>query len=278
MILVTGATGTIGRELVPRLLEAGEPVRVFVRDKQKVEEKRVEIAVGDLRQPSALEQALRGVDRVFLVVLDMGSQQDKNVVEAAAHLGVKHVVKLSTLNAGRPRLQLDRWHYAKEELIRSSHLAWTFLRAGQFMSNALRWAGTVKEQGKVYFPGGSGTVAPIHPGDIAAAAATVLIESGHESQAYELTGPELLTVAEQVEILARVVGRPLEYVDVPEEKVGEGMKRGGIPEPVADALVEVMKDRRSGARGLLTGTVEQVTKRSAKTFEEWCSENVAAFR
>jgi uncharacterized protein YbjT (DUF2867 family) len=115
MILVTGATGTIGRELVPRLLEAGEQVRVFVRDKEKVDEKRVEIAVGDLRQPAALEQALRGVDRVFLVVLDMGAQQDKNVVEAAARVGVKHVVKLSTLNAGRPRLQLDRWHYAKEE-------------------------------------------------------------------------------------------------------------------------------------------------------------------
>ncbi|MEY2604906.1 MAG: hypothetical protein QOH31_2715 [Verrucomicrobiota bacterium] len=186
-----------------------------------MEEKRVEIAVGDLRQPAALEQALRGVDRVFLVVLDMGGQQDKNVVEAAARVGVKHVVKLSTLNAGRPRLQLDRWHYAKEELIRSSHLAWTFLRAGQFMSNALRWAGTIKEQSKVYFPGGTGTVAPIHPGDIAAVAAAALIESGHESQAYELTGPELLTVAEQVEILARVVGRPLEYVDVRKKKRGK---------------------------------------------------------
>lgn len=107
-------------------------------------------------------------------------------------------------------------------------------------------------------------VAPVHPGDIAAVGAAALIGSGHEKQAYELTGPELFTVAEQVEILARVVGRPLEYVDVPEEKMGEGMKKGGVPEPVADALVEVMKDRRSGARGLLTHTVEKVTKRAAK--------------
>ena len=119
MILVIGATGTIGSELVPQLLEAGEEVRVFVRDKHKVGENRVEIAIGDLRQPPTLEQALRGVDKVFLVVLDRGTQQEKNVVEAAARMGVKHVVKLSTLNAGRPRLQLDRWHCAKEELIRS---------------------------------------------------------------------------------------------------------------------------------------------------------------
>ena len=141
MILVTGATGTIGRELVPRLLEAGEQVRVFVRDKEKVGEKRVEIAVGDLRQPAALEQALRGVDRVFLVVLDMGAQQDKNVVEAAARVGVKHVVKLSTLNAGRPRLQLDRWHYAKEELIRSRSFRQSDIPETDHLRRALSPAG-----------------------------------------------------------------------------------------------------------------------------------------
>jgi uncharacterized protein YbjT (DUF2867 family) len=280
MILVTGATGTVGKELVPQLLAAGEQVRVFIRDKQKVSglEKRVEIAVGDLNKRETLEPALRGVDKVFHVVLDMGTQQDRNIVVGASDAGVKHVVKLSTFNAGRPQLQLDRWHHEKEEVVRSSGLAWTFIRPGQFMSNTLRWAETVKQQSTVYFPGGEGRVSPIHPKDIAAVAAAALIEAGHESQAYELTGPQLFTVAEQVEILARIIGKPIRYVDVPEEKAGEGMKKSGIPGPVADALVEVFKERRRGTRGLLTDTVEKVTKRPPRTFEAWCHENAAAFR
>src|SRR6202043_2357919 len=122
----------------------------------------------------------------------------------------------------------------------------------QFMSNALRWAETVKQQSTAYFPGGEGSVSPVHPKDIAPVAAAALSGAGNESQAYQLTGPQLFTVAEQVEILARVIGKPIRYVDVPEEKVGEGMKKSGIPGPVADALVEVFKERRRGTRGLLT--------------------------
>jgi uncharacterized protein YbjT (DUF2867 family) len=280
MILVTGATGNIGQELVPQLLEAKQRVRVFVRDSRKVSHlaDRVEIAEGDFNQPKTLVEALRGVEKAFLVFLDMGTQPVENFTERAKRAEVKHIVKLSTFNAGRPKLRIDQWHHAKEEIIRSSGIAWTFVRPGQFMSNCLRWAATIKQEGVVYFPGGDSEQAPIHPRDIAAVAAAALIEPGHEGQAYEFTGPQLLTVGQQVEILGRVIGHPLKYVDVPEEVAGEQMKRSGLPGPVVDAVVEMFKELRKNSLELSADTVEKVTGHAARTFEEWCRENAETFR
>jgi uncharacterized protein YbjT (DUF2867 family) len=133
MILVTGATGHVGQQLVPRLLDAGQQVRVFTRDARKVAHlgNRVECFVGDFDKPETLDNALRDVEHMFLVTFE--TQQDINALEAAKRAGVQHVVKLSTLEASDAVLQIGKWHREREQLIEASGLAWTFLRPGMFI-------------------------------------------------------------------------------------------------------------------------------------------------
>jgi uncharacterized protein YbjT (DUF2867 family) len=139
MILVTGATGHVGQHLVPQLFEMGEPVRVFTRDARKVAhlDSRIERAIGDFDKPDSLEAALHGVDRLFLVTYE--TRQDCNMLEAARRAGVRQVVKLSTLEAGNPALQIGKWHREREQLIEASGIPWTFLRPGMFMTNTAEW-------------------------------------------------------------------------------------------------------------------------------------------
>ncbi len=278
MILVTGATGMVGKELVQQLLEMDQPVRVVTRDARKVAHLggRVEVVVGDLNNPETLQAAMAGVERMFLVTLEL--QQDLNALEAAKRAGVQQIVKLSTLEASEHTLQVGKWHYEREELVRASGLG-TFLRPGMFMSNTVAWwASSIKQQGAVYFPGGKGRVAPIDPRDIAAVAAVTLTQPGHAGKAYELTGPELLCVGEMVQIISRVLGKPIKYVDIPPFAAKLWMLQSGMDKSLVGALVEMMVALRKNQGAQLTDTVQQVTGRPARTFEAWCSEHIAAFQ
>ena len=280
MILVTGATGNIGGKLVQELLALGQPVRVFVRNEAKAAHlgNRVERAVGDLDQPETLAAALQGVDSLFLNTSGFGTQQDENAITAAKQAGVRHVVKLSTYGAGEPMYQIDRWHHAKEQVLLDAGLPWTMLRPGQFMSNTLQWVGMIKGQGTVYAPGGEGKVAPIDPRDIAAVAAVALTQPGHTEQAYQLTGPELLTVGDQVQIIAGLLGKALQYVDIPLAVAAERMRQGGMPPALVDALMEFQALIGEGKGAYRTNRVEQITGRPAHTFAEWCRAYIGAFQ
>ncbi|HLK56037.1 MAG TPA: SDR family oxidoreductase [Chthonomonadaceae bacterium] len=279
MILVTGATGNVGSELVSQLLDRNQQVRVLTRDPRKVAQwgDRVECAVGSFDEPATLDAALKGVDKMFLMTSEIGSGQVEAAIKAARQAGVQHVVYLSSTGANHPDLLLGKWHQDREAAIRASGVAWTFLRPGNFMSNTLMWAETVKTQGAVYFPGG-GQSAPIDPEDIAAVAAVALTQAGHEGQIYELTGEELLTVAQQTEILSHVLGKPLRYVDVPPAVAREGMLQRGMPPILADAVAQVFTYVRDGRGAQATDTVERVVGRKPRTFEAWCRDHVAAFQ
>jgi uncharacterized protein YbjT (DUF2867 family) len=279
MILVTGATGNVGKELVEQLVSAGQPVRVFTRHPAKLAHlgSGVEIAAGDLDQPETIEAALKGVQRVFLVT--SSTQQDAHVIQAARHSRVEHLVKLSTLEAADDWMAGHvRWHREREQLIRASGLAWTFLRPTMFMTTALDWAGTIKAEGVVYFPGGAGKVPPVDPWDVAAVAACALTGPGHAGMAYALTGPQALSPAEMTHILGEVLGRRLRYVDVPEADFAAQLRRLGLPDYVVEGLMGVFAAIRAGKLAQISRDVERVTGRPARTFETWCREHHSAFQ
>jgi uncharacterized protein YbjT (DUF2867 family) len=279
MILVTGATGNIGKELTPLLLQTGQSVRVLTRDERKVAhlDACVERVVGDLDKPETLSEAVKDVERIFLVTFE--TRQDIHMLKAAKEAGVRQIVKLSTLEAAEHKIKVGKWHYEREELIRASGLDWTFLCPGMFMSNSIQWwADSIKGQSSVFFPGGKrGRVAPVDPRDVARVAALALTQPGHHGQAYTLTGSELFTIGEMVQVLARVRGKPIQYVDIPPIAAKLFMLKTGMDKTLVNALMEMLASLRRNDGALVTDTVQRLTGQPPRTFEAWCREHTQAF-
>jgi len=280
MILITGATGHIGKELVPQLHRMGRSIRVLVRDEKRVAQldPSIERVTGDLNNPRSLGSALHDVERVFLVTFE--TQQDINVIEAAKRCGVQHIVKLSTLEATDHKIKVGKWHYEREELIRASGLDWTFLRPGMFMSNSIDWwAESIKGQGSVFFPGGKkGKVAPVDPRDIASVAALALTQPGHNGKCYELTGSELFTISDMVQVISKVLGKPNQYVDIPPIAAKLFMLKTGMDKTLVNALMEMLASLRRNEGAVVTETFQQLTGYLPRSFEAWCQEHVTAFQ
>src|SRR4051794_36146992 len=227
MILVTGATGSIGSELVQLLSARGHHLRALARNPARAETLRpgVEVAHGDLALPESLPGALAGVEKLFAMfhAHDIPALAP-SLFEAARRAGVRHVVFLSSATIHiQPPTQIGRWHLAGEDALKASGMAFTMLRPGNFNTNSLRWAGSIRAQGKVFVPYAESPSTPIDQRDIAAVAAAALTTSGHEGKTYVLSGPEVLTPRRQVEIIAATIGRPLELVEVGEAGARAGM-------------------------------------------------------
>ncbi|HZX03435.1 NAD(P)H-binding protein [Kribbella sp.] len=270
MLLVTGATGHVGRALVDELNRRGAEFRALVRSTRP--DLPAEQQVSDLDGPLDL----RGVEKLFLLVPGTGLTHTANVIAAARAAGVRRIVYLSSYAVlGDPVPAMGRWHHERERLIQESGIAATFLRPTGFMTNTFDWLPTIPSGGYVLDPIGPGRAAPVDPADIAAVAAAVLLEDGH-SQAYTVTGPEALTLAEQVAILGTALGRTVEVrpIENPEEAVRFRYPDGAPPE-LAAAIVEGLKLMRADTIGLRTDVVRRVTGREPRTYAEWCSEHAS---
>jgi uncharacterized protein YbjT (DUF2867 family) len=281
MTLVLGATGTIGGEVARQLIAAGARPRLLVRhpDKARAFADTADVVRGDLDDVASLRAAMRGVDKVFMMSTGTNSVAlEGNVVDAALAEGVTHVVKLSVISAEAPAITFARWHNASELKLKASGLAWTMLRPGNFMTNALGWAPTIKADGNIYQPTGSGTWAAIDPADIGAVAVRALTSAGHEGKEYTLTGPEAFDGAGYAAIFTRVLGKTVTFVDVPPDAAKQAMLGSGMEAAYVDALLDLLAAMKAGYTGAVTNTVQEILGRPAATFESWAKRNAGAFR
>ncbi|MEV6646012.1 NAD(P)H-binding protein [Amycolatopsis sp. NPDC051371] len=278
MIFVLGATGKVGRALVPALLDAGAAVRALTRDPAKARiDPRAEVVQADL-DTADLPTLLDGADRVFVLTQGHSAGREKAVAQAAARAGATHLVKLSTTGVHFGQTDpITRAHAEAEQAVREAGPAWTILRPGAFMDNRFAWRESIRDENAVYVPEGDPASALVHVRDIAAVATLALTTSGHEGATYELTGGEALTTGEQVAILADALGRPVRFVEEPESAARERMMRKyGWPAEAVDGFF-ALKRASAEREHVVFDTVERVLGRPPRTFADWARENAAAF-
>ena len=284
MILVVGATGTIGKHVVTGLKAKGEQVRAMIRNPEKAppaaREPGVEYVTGDLENSESVIAALRGVEKAFLL-----SPEDPRMPElhgkfaaAAKDAGLRHLVRLSILPANPDApLPIAKWHGEADRLVMESGVPYTILRPAYFMQNILRSAGTIASEGAIYGAMGDGKVGHIDTRDIADVAVTVLTSVGHEGQIYPLTGPESLSMAEVASRLSATLGKTIKYVNVSPDKAKSGMMAMGMPDWRAGAWVGLGGMIAMGKADMATPAVKNILGREPHNIDQFAAENAQAF-
>jgi len=279
--LITGATGDIGSRVAERLLDRGDRPRIFVRDVEKARARygdRVDIVAGNLADTESLLRALIDVDALFLV--NSGPElasRDEAAAKAAKAAGVKHLVKLSSIDA-RPGVGTGAWHARGESAIRASGITFTFVQPAGFMSNALGWAASIKAEGVVRAPTGDGRIAFIHPDDIAAVTTSVLGKREYGGESLPITGPEALSYSEMTAKIGAATGKPLRFQPISEQQERQHMIESGDPPEIVAAHLSIYRAIREGRLAAVTANVDCVAGRKPIAFDQWVQQNAAAFR
>ncbi|GAB3277400.1 NAD(P)H-binding protein [Kineosporia babensis] len=276
-MIVTGATGNVGRVLVELLHEAGHEVTAVSRGQMPV---RLPDGVrhhrADLAQPETLPWT--GASTLFLLVAGAGAHLDPpRLLKTAAQAGVERVVLLSSQAAGTRPQSLSHEPLRKlEDAVRTSVPTWTILRPGGFASNTFAWAESVRRNHEVSAPFADVGLPLIDPHDIAAVAAAALTDDKHTGQTYELTGPALSTPRERAAALGRALGENLRFVEQTPEQARAQMLQF-MPEPVIDGTLDIL-GRPTPAEQQISPDVERVLGRPPHVFDYWARRNIAAFR
>ena len=281
MILITGASGNVGREVLKQALAVGLKIRATfpgIVGFAKTGE-RLEGVVMDYTKPETIRPALHGVEKIFLVgppVRELPVLEANFVTEVRAS-GRKHIVKLSAL--GGRQSMFPSGHRDSEENIEASGLPYTFLRPNGFMQNLVNYnAGTIRSQNAFYGCQGNGAVSVVDIRDIAAVAVIVLAATGHEGKSYSLTGGEALTNGHVAEKISRVAGRKISYVDLPPAEFKKALLTAGMPEWSADALLDLQRLYREGKASSVSDDVERLTGRKPITFDQFAHDYAFAFQ
>lgn len=285
MILVTGATGSIGRYLVRDLRRRGEPFRVLVRDPARGAETGGEVAVGDFDDPDSVAAAMVGVDRLLLnaggAQPASGPQpmirQQRTVIDAAVLAGVSGVVKVSVWGASQGGRLAEGAHWEIEEYLRASGLAWVMLQPSGFMQNFLTGAGAFTEDGNLLGAYGDAGISYIDCRDIAAVAA-VALTGARWGESHVLTGPVALSHTEIAGKVSAATGRSVRYRDLPPAEFAARLVAQGLPAGFAEDVAALYAGVAGGALEATTGTVRELTGRAPRTFDEFLADNLAALR
>ncbi len=281
MILITGASGNVGKEVLKQAVASGAKVRAAFQSASKAATapSGAELATVDFNQPETLGAALKGVDKVFLVGPPAQNlvALERKAVDAIRRAGAATIVKLSAM--GGCAAIYPKQHAESEEYIKSSGVPYTFLRPNGFMQNLVNYnAATINSQNTFYGCQSDGKVSHIDLRDVAAVAVKVLTEDGHEGMTYTLTGPRALTNAELAQILSDDLGREIRYVDMPPEQFKQALIGVGLPEWSANALVDLQQLYRNGGASTITNDVEQLLNVKPRSFEQFSRDYKAAFQ
>ncbi|MEU4449388.1 NAD(P)H-binding protein [Actinosynnema sp. NPDC050801] len=278
MIVVTGATGNVGRTLVRALVEAGEQVTAVSRGVSARDmPSGVRHLKADLTEPASLTPAFEGADALFLLTSGDFTAAGGNgavlgdVLDLAGAGGVRRVVLLSSQGVGTGRHSPDL-----EDAVTRSGLAWTVLRPGGFDSNAFAWAGTIREQRVAAAPFADVALPAVDPDDIAEVAAAALREPGHGGRTYVLTGPEQISPRRQVAAIADALGEPVRFVEQTRDEARASML-AFMPEVIADATLAILGEPTDDERRV-SPDVERVLGRPAGSFADWAARHAAAFK
>ena len=281
MICVTGASGTVGTEVVKKLESTKEAFRAAFYSNVRAEAARargVEAVTIDYNHAATLAAAFQGCDALFLLGPNVANQTqlELNAVQAAKAAGVRHIVKQSVMGADEESYSLANVHRPVEKAIESSGLAWTFVRPNSFMQNTVTFMGhTIRAEDAFFSGSGQAKVSHVDVRDIAAVAVKALTTRDHQRRAYTLSGPEALSYDDIARELSKVLRRPIRHINLPPAELKSGMLAEGMPKEIADRMLDLERYFRANGASRITDDVKQVTGRNPIRFAEYARETAA---
>jgi len=287
-ILITGATGTVGSEVVKQLSAKGENIIVKAAARSATDNtfenlNRVQVVQLDYDKPDSLAVALKGVDKLFLLTPFQSNMVDltSNLVSEAKKAKVKYIAKQSVMGAdAEPGITPGRLHRQAEKIIEESGIPFTFLRPNFFMQNFVNYYGNlIRSQGAFYTPAGDAKVSFVDVRDIAAVAVKSLINDNQQKgRAYNITGCEALSYGQAAEILSKAVGKKINYVNVTDQDARNGMKDMSMDEWTIKSMIELFEITRAGYVSEISPIVEQVTGNKPITFSQFANDYAGSFK
>jgi uncharacterized protein YbjT (DUF2867 family) len=283
MILITGASGSVGKAVLLEAIRKESKVRAMFRSKQEAAKapSGCESVLADYADKQSLRNALQGITFVFVVCSPIPQlvELESNVLDACEQSGVKHVVLSSALGAGDYSKSFPSWHRKVEDKLKTSGMTYTILRPNGFLQNIVAYnAPSIRAQGAFYAAMGDAKVSYLDVGDIAVVAAKALQGGTHSGKTYELNGPEAISNQELATRISRVTGRTVNFVDIPESAQRQAMLGAGMPDWQVTALLELQQYYQQGGGAKTDGLLQSLIERAPVTLDQYLAANAREFR